>query len=86
MRQLKRCDRMRRSDAVTSWLVRTRREITLVQATSWMLALAGSAGALAWAFLLFFADIDKRAVVVAAAGLMLALWAAIHLTDRQHRR
>jgi hypothetical protein len=66
--------------------VQTRREITLVQATSWMLALVGSAAALSWAFLLFFADREQRAATFAVGGLMLAVWAASHLTDRQHRR
>ena len=64
----------------------TRREITLAQLTSWMLALAGSAAALSWAFLLFWSDRDQRAAVFAAGGLLLAVWAATHLTDRQHRR
>jgi hypothetical protein len=66
--------------------VRTRREITLVQATSWLLALAGSAAALSWAFLLFFADREQRAVTFAAGGLVLAVWTATHVTDRQHER
>jgi len=66
--------------------VRTQREITLAQATSWMIALVGSAAALAWAFLLFFADREQWAAAFAAGGLMLALWAAAHVTDRRHER
>lgn len=66
--------------------MRTRREITLVQATSWLVALVGSAAAFSWAFLLFFADRDQRAATFAAGGLALAVWAATHVTDRQHER
>jgi hypothetical protein len=51
-----------------------------------MLALAGSAAALSCAFLLFFSDREQRAATFAAGGLMLAVWAAIHLTDRHHSR
>jgi hypothetical protein len=50
-----------------------------------MLALVGSAAALSWAFLLFCADREQRAAVFATGGLMLAVWAATHLTDRQHQ-
>jgi hypothetical protein len=66
--------------------VRTSREITVAQVASWTLALVGSATALSWAFLLFFADRDQRASVFAAGGIALAVWAAIHLTDRQDHR
>jgi hypothetical protein len=66
--------------------VSTPREITLAQVASWMLALAGSAAALSCAFLLFFSDREQRAATFAAGGLMLAVWAAIHLTDRHHSR
>ena len=48
-----------------------------------MLALAGSAAAFSWAFLLFCADREQRAAAFAAGGLMLAVWAAAHLTDRR---
>ncbi len=51
-----------------------------------MLALVGSAGALSWALLLFAADRERRAAAFAAGGVMLALWAATHLTERQHER
>jgi hypothetical protein len=51
-----------------------------------MVALVGSAAALSWAFLLFFADREQWAAAFAAGGLMLALWAATHVTDRQHER
>jgi hypothetical protein len=66
--------------------VERRREITVVQATSWMLALVGSAAALSWAFLLLFADQERRAAAVAVGGLTLAVWVAAHLTERQHQR
>ena len=71
------------SKRLLSGRVNTRREITLAQLTGWMLALAGSAGALSWAFLLFCADRERRAAAFAAGGLMLAIWAAAHLTDRR---
>jgi hypothetical protein len=65
--------------------VRTPTEITLGQATSWALAVAGSAVALSWAFLLFFADREQRAAAFAVGGLALAAWAAFQLTDRRHQ-
>ena len=77
---------MERGTRYPPGLVRTRREITLVQATSWLAALVGSAAALSWAFLLFFADREQWAATFAAGGLMLAVWAATHVTDRQHER
>jgi hypothetical protein len=61
-----------------------RREITVAQVFSWTLALAGSAVATSWALLLFFADREGRAATFLGGGLTLAVWAAIHLTDRQH--
>jgi hypothetical protein len=61
-----------------------RREVTLVQVLSWLLALAGGFAAFYWAFLLFFADREQRAVMFTAGGLALVLWAATHLTDREH--
>jgi hypothetical protein len=59
------------------------REITLAQVTGWALALIGSAASLSWAFLLFVADRERRAAAFAVGGLMLAFWAATHLTERR---
>jgi hypothetical protein len=70
----------------TNNLLGVQREITLGQALSWMLALAGGAAAFSWAFLLFVADREQRALPFTAGGLVLVVWAGIHLTDRQARR
>lgn len=69
-----------------SLVLDVQREITLAQLFTWTLALAGSAAALSWAFLLFFADHEEGAATFAAGGLALAVWAALHLTSRQHHR
>jgi len=61
------------------------REITLVQALGWMLALAGSAAALSLAFLQLFADHEQRAMLFGMGGLALVVWAASHLANgEQH--
>jgi hypothetical protein len=62
-------------------LVDPPREIAPAQALMWMLALAGSAIAFAWALLLLFADREQHAVTFALGGLALAVWAAWRLTD-----
>lgn len=59
------------------------REITVAQVVSWLIALAGSATALCLAFLLFVTDREQRAATFATGGLALAVWAAVHLTDRR---
>jgi Na+-transporting NADH:ubiquinone oxidoreductase subunit NqrF len=60
------------------------REVALGQAIGWILALAGGAAAFSWAFLLFFADREQRAIVFVLGGLALVIWAAVHLTDGRH--
>lgn len=56
------------------------REITLAQATAWILAFAGAAAALSGAFLLFLADREEPATAFTSGGLALLLWAGFHLT------
>jgi hypothetical protein len=60
------------------------REVAPAQAVIWIIALTGSATALYWAFLLFLADREQRATTFALGGLALVIWAAMHVTDRQH--
>ena len=62
---------------------RVQREITITQAMTWMIALAGSVAALFCASMLFLADKEQQAGTFAAGGLALIVWAAFHLTDRQ---
>jgi hypothetical protein len=60
------------------------REITLAQATTWMLTVLGSIAALSWACMLFLFDQEQHAALVGFGGLALIAWAAYHLTDRLH--
>lgn len=62
------------------------REVTIGQLLSWMIALTGGVAALYWASMLFLADYERRAAIVAAGGVALFIWAANHLTDRGDRR
>ena len=60
-----------------------RREITMAQLLAWLAALVGGAGALAFALLVYLAGSDATAAAFAGGGLLLALWAGVHITDRQ---
>jgi hypothetical protein len=60
-----------------------RREITVTQATSWLLSLAVGGASLSLAFLLFLEDREQRALLFALGGLVLTAWTSIRLTDRR---
>jgi hypothetical protein len=60
-----------------------RREITITQVTSWLLALVAGGSSLSFGLLLFFQDREWHALLFALGGVALTVWTSTHLTDRR---